>query len=59
MKSLKVINVEVWLDETSQPLCYEAKNTYTKGLLYCVYCIDGNVVKFPIDHIFRVVEDYG
>lgn len=52
-------NVEVWLDETSEPLVFVAKNTYTKGALFCVYCVDGKVIKFPITHIFRIIEDYG
>jgi hypothetical protein len=51
--------VEVWLYETSEPLVYNAKSTYTKGPLYCVYCEDGNVIKFPVMHIFRIVEGYG
>jgi hypothetical protein len=51
--------VEVWLDETSEPLTFEAKSTYTKGPLFCVYCTDGKVVKFPIVRIFRIVEGYG
>ena len=51
--------VEVWLCETSEPLIHEAKSTYTKGPLYCVYCEDGLVYKYPVCHIFRVVEGYG
>lgn len=51
--------VEVWLMETSEPLVHDAKHTYTKGLLYCIYCENGSVVKYPIDHLFRVIEDYG
>jgi hypothetical protein len=52
------MKVEVWLTETSQPIIFEnAKNSYTKGSLYCVY-VGGAVTKFPIDHIFRVVESY-
>jgi len=52
--------VEVWLDETSEPVVYqEVINTYTKGKLYCVYCTDGNVYKYPIEHMFRTVEGYG
>lgn len=51
--------VEVWLDETSEPLVHEAKSTYTKGLLFCVYCIDEKVHKYPIMRLFRVIEDYG
>lgn len=52
------MKVEVWLDESSQPIVFEdAKNAYTKGVLYCVY-YGSNVTKFPVDHIFRVVESY-
>ena len=53
------MKVEIWMDETSQPIVLEAKNTYTKGPLYCVYTKDGNVHKFPVERLFRVVEDYG
>ena len=38
--------VEVWLNETSEPIVHEAINTYTKGLLYCVYCEDERVFKY-------------
>ena len=51
--------VEVWLYETSEPLEHLAKSTYTKGALYCVYDSEGMVTKYPIQHIFRVVEGYG
>ena len=51
--------VEVWLYQTSEPLVHDAKSTYTKGELYCVYCEDGNVVKYPVCHIFRIIEGYG
>jgi hypothetical protein len=51
--------VEVWLSEASEPLVHEAISTYTKGPLYCVYCEDGNVVKYPVEKIFRIVEGYG
>jgi len=51
--------VEVWLYETSDPLTHDAKSTYTKGPFFCVYCADGNVVKYPVQHIFRVVEGHG
>ena len=52
------MRVEVWLDETAQPIVFEhVKNTYTKGPLYCVY--DGIFVhKFPVAHLFRVIEGY-
>ena len=51
--------IEVWLKETSEPIVHIAKNTYTKGQFYCVYCTDGRVHKYPIESIFRVIEDYG
>jgi hypothetical protein len=51
--------VEIWLDETSEPLVHEAKSTYTKGPMFCVYCTDGKVHKYPVMRLFRVVEDYG
>jgi len=51
--------VEVWLDETSEPIIHIAHNTYTKGYLYCVYAGDDKVYKYPVQHIFRIVEDYG
>ena len=51
--------VEVWLDETSEPIVHVAKSTYTKGPMFCVYCEDGKVHKYPVQRLFRVVEDYG
>lgn len=51
--------VEVWLYQSSEPIVHMAKSTYTKGLFYCVYCEDGMVHKYPIMHIFRVIEGYG
>jgi hypothetical protein len=52
-----MLNVSVHLKETSQPIKHQAINTYTKGLFYCVY--DGSVVyKYPMENIWRVVEDY-
>ena len=53
-----MINVKVELLETSQAIDIEAKNTYTKGRLFCVYGADGKVQKFPVENIFRVTEDY-
>ncbi len=51
--------VEVWLYQSSEPLTHIAKSTYQKGSMFCIYCEDGNVVKYPIEHIFRVIEGYG
>lgn len=50
--------VEVWLYQSSEPQVFEAKNTYTKGPMFCVYTKDDKVYKFPVQHIFRVIEDY-
>jgi hypothetical protein len=54
---MKYVTVKVWLEKTSQPLVFEATATYEKGGMFCV-CDRVAVQKFPIDHIFRVVEDY-
>lgn len=57
-----MIKVEVQLKETNQPIVYEeAINAYTKGPLYCVVFEKGGkriTHKFPVMHLFRVVEDY-
>lgn len=54
------MKVRIQLDETSQPVTYDnVKNTYTKGDLFCVYCATGEVHKFPLSSIFRIVEDFG
>ena len=55
------MKVEIQLKETSQPLVHIAFNTYEKGSLYCVFVRGENaekVYKYPIENIFRVVEDY-
>jgi coenzyme F420-reducing hydrogenase beta subunit len=55
-KSMKVI---IWLITTSQPIEHDnVKNTYTKGGLFCVYCSNGSVVKYPLCNVFRVEEPY-
>ena len=56
--------IEVWLKETSEPIIHQAANTYTKGPFYCVYCWNlvlevERVFKYPVQNIFRVVEEYG
>jgi hypothetical protein len=56
---MKTFKVKVELRETSQPVCeLVAFNAYTRGPFYCIYCLNGKVVKYPVQHIFRVVEDY-
>ena len=45
--------------EQSQPIVREdVVNAYTKGLFYCIYRENGKVEKYPIQALFRVVEDY-
>ena len=56
---VKTKHVSVWLYESSEPFRHEAISTYTKGPLYCVHCINDTVFKYPMEHIFRIVEDYG
>ena len=55
----KSIPVNIDLKETSQCIELDALNTYTKGPFYCVYTSDRQVVKFPLDNIWRIVEGYG
>lgn len=53
------VRSEVWLDETSVPMVAQARSCYTKGPLYCVMSVVGQgtrVVKYPLEHLFRVVE---
>lgn len=53
------MKVIIQLKETSQPLEYDAINSYQKGHFYCIYTEDGLIYNFPIMNIWRVVEDYG
>lgn len=54
-----MITVKIRLMETSRPIIHKnVINAYTKGRLYCVYCDDNKVYKYPIEHIFSVTEDY-
>lgn len=49
--------VEIHTLLQSQPVVIEkVRNAYQKGSLYCVMTMDLNVSKFPIEHIFRIVE---
>lgn len=51
------MKVFVWLNETSVPMKHEAKSTYTKGPMFCVMLPNGDVVKYPVQNIFRVREE--
>ncbi len=51
------MDVQVHLYSQSQPVeIGGVRNTYTKGDLYCVMEHGGTVTKFPLVHIFRIVE---
>ena len=54
-----MIKVKISLLETSQVIEHDAKNTYTKGPLFCVYDAAGLVHKYPLAIIWRVTEEYG
>ena len=55
----KTLQVHVHLLHQAAPVCYEnVRNCYQKGSLYCVALEDGEVHKFPIEHLFRVKELY-
>ncbi len=52
--------VQVHLYSQSRPtIIYNALNTYTKDGLYCVLANENTVYKFPVVHIFRVIEEIG
>lgn len=51
-------SVKVHLLHQSEPVEIKAvTNTYQKGDLFCVMEESGKVQKFPIVHLFRVVEE--
>ena len=56
--------VQLHLYSQSEPIIYESvKNTYQKGDLFCILHCDNatnslQVDKFPIQHIFRIIEEY-
>lgn len=52
------MKVTIYLKETSQPLVFEnVANTYTKGLLYCIYINHSLIHKFPLSNIFKITEE--
>ena len=52
--------ITVRLMETSEPIEFTARNTYTKGRLYCIYLAGREaVVKIPMCNIFTIEEEYG
>lgn len=52
-----MIHIKIELTNTSQPIERDVDNTYVKGPFYCAYG-GGKVEKFPVEHIFRVTENY-
>lgn len=52
------MKVRVRLQSAAQPIEFDAESTYQKGDFYCIKLGD-TVVKYPVDHIFSVSEDYG
>lgn len=54
-----MITVSVFLHKASQPIKIEkATNTYQKGSMFCVQ-VGESVLKYPLQNIFLIVEDYG
>ena len=52
--------VKVHLLHQSKPVEIDnVRNTYQKGDFFCVMIDGESVQKFPIQHIFRVVEEWG
>lgn len=55
------MEVRLFMMAASQPMVYDALNTYSKDGMYCILFKgkSGRTVhKYPIDHIFRVEESY-
>lgn len=51
------MKVEIHLYSQSSPVLIEkVRNTYQKGDMFCVMKADGEVNKFPLQHIFRIKE---
>ena len=54
------MQIKVHLLHQSKPVVIDnVRNSYQKGDLFCVMTTDGKVQKFPIVHLFRVVEEWG
>ena len=51
------MKVSVHLYTQAQPVhLSDVRNTYQKGDLFCVMLKDNSVHKFPLQHIFRIIE---
>ena len=59
MIDITLLDVTVWLIESSMPIEHKQCTAYQKGSFYCVYQVEDNIVfKYPIDHIWRLSESY-
>ncbi len=53
------MKVTVHLLDQAQPITRDdVVNAYVKGPFYCLYRSDGVVEKYPVDHVWRITEDY-
>ena len=51
------MQVEVHLFWQAQPLLLtNVQDTFQKGDLYCVQLLDGTIHKFPLQHVYRIIE---
>ena len=51
------MTIEIWNQQSNVPVVRKnVRSTYTKGPLFCVMMEDGKVEKYPVMHLFRVVE---
>ena len=57
----KPISVYIQLELTSQPITYyrNVLNVFEKGSFLCIALMSGEIHKYPTDHIFRIVQDFG
>jgi hypothetical protein len=53
------MKIFVQMKDANQPLVHDFINAYEKGSFLCVVTEDGaKVFKYPIENIWRVIEDY-
>ena len=53
------MDVIIHLIDQAQPIVYEnVQNAYVKAGMYCICLTEHIVHKFPIDHVWRLVEKY-
>ncbi|MFA6604201.1 MAG: hypothetical protein WCT10_05215 [Patescibacteria group bacterium] len=51
------MQVEIQMFWQSQPLLLaNVQDTFQQGDLYCVKLFDGAIQKFPLQHIYRIIE---